>query len=61
MAAVIPVERGIGNGVSGNANNTQPNGKNSSETFPRENFTGVCSQELLARGSELLKRTRNGN
>ncbi|KAL6338267.1 hypothetical protein AAG906_018535 [Vitis piasezkii] len=61
VAAVIPVERGIGNGVSGNANNTQPNGKNSSETFPRENFIGVCSQELLARGSELLKRTRNGD
>ncbi|CAH9081150.1 unnamed protein product [Cuscuta europaea] len=26
-----------------------------------ENFLGVCNQELLARGRELLKRTRNGD
>ncbi|XP_058106140.1 VAN3-binding protein-like isoform X2 [Magnolia sinica] len=51
IAAVIPVEKGMG---------TTPNGSYSGELVPEENFLGVCSQELLARGSELLKRTRKG-
>ena len=61
VASVTPVERGMGNGANGNANNNHPNGKKSIESFPREYSIGVCNQELLARGSELLKRTRNGN
>lgn len=32
----------------------------SDEPVPEENFLGLCSQELLARGTELLKRTRKG-
>ena len=32
----------------------------SGELAPEENFLGLCSQELLARGTELLKRTRQG-
>jgi len=28
---------------------------------PEENFLGLCSQEVLARGTELLKSTRKGN
>ncbi|PIA31651.1 hypothetical protein AQUCO_04900152v1 [Aquilegia coerulea] len=53
IAAVIPVERGMGVG-----NNGHPNGNYSGELVPEENFLGICSQELLARGCELLKRTR---
>ncbi|KAL3812571.1 hypothetical protein ACJIZ3_013839 [Penstemon smallii] len=51
VAAVIPVEKG--NGGS--------NGSSSGELVPEENFLGICSRELLARGSELLKKTRNGD
>ncbi|CAN1193305.1 VAN3-binding protein [Linum perenne] len=55
VAAVIPLERGItvvGGGGS--------NGSSSGELVPEENFLGICSRELLARGCELLKRTRTG-
>ncbi|CAN1797191.1 VAN3-binding protein [Linum perenne] len=31
------------------------------ELVPEENFLGICSRELLARGCELLKRTRTGS
>ncbi|CAN1310407.1 VAN3-binding protein [Linum perenne] len=50
-----PLERGItvvGGGGS--------NGSSSGELVPEENFLGICSRELLARGCELLKRTRTG-
>lgn len=33
----------------------------SDEYMPEENFLGICNQELLARGTELLKRTRKGD
>lgn len=33
----------------------------SDEFTPEENFLGLCNQELLARGTELLKRTRKGD
>ncbi|URD98256.1 hypothetical protein MUK42_28856 [Musa troglodytarum] len=66
IAAVIPVEKG------GAANNNHHRRRmqekeldsNSSsvsgELVAEENFLGLCSQELLARGTELLKRTRKG-
>ncbi|KAH7661446.1 Pleckstrin-like plant domain-containing protein [Dioscorea alata] len=75
IAAVIPVERGGGGvGVNG-AYVEEKNKKKSSsdggvdeddeslsgEVFADENFLGLCSQELLARGTELLKRTRKGD
>ncbi|XP_077245380.1 VAN3-binding protein-like isoform X2 [Tasmannia lanceolata] len=53
IAAVTPVEKG--NGGSGNF---------SGELLPQEdnmNLLGLCSRELLARGTELLKRTRKGS
>uniref|UniRef100_A0A118K270 Uncharacterized protein n=1 Tax=Cynara cardunculus var. scolymus TaxID=59895 RepID=A0A118K270_CYNCS len=54
IAAVIPVDRGLKESKS------QGNSSGSSEQLPiEENFLGICNQELLARGSELLKRTRN--
>ncbi|KAG1347723.1 VAN3-binding protein [Cocos nucifera] len=67
IAAVIPVEKG---GMGGHHNHRHnkhqkeldSNGSSlSDELVPEEeNFLGLCSQELLARGTELLKRTRKG-
>ncbi|XXG77072.1 hypothetical protein AAC387_Pa08g1303 [Persea americana] len=52
IAAVTPVEKGMGN---------QAHGSFSGELPLEENFLGFSSQDqLLARGSELLKRTRKG-
>lgn len=61
IAAVIPVEKGVGLGVCGKANTDQLNGNFSGEICPADNFPVICNQDLLARGSELLKRTRKGN
>ncbi|KAA8550828.1 hypothetical protein F0562_002512 [Nyssa sinensis] len=61
IAAVIPVERGMGMKDSGDGNNDLANSNSSGEPVSEENFLGVCNQELLARGSELLKRTRKGD
>ena len=58
IAAVIPVEKGMG--VGGNGSNGTSNSSFSGELVPEENFLGICSRELLARGCELLKRTRKG-
>lgn len=55
IAAVIPVEKGMASGNGGGSN-----GSSSGELIPEENFLGICSRELLARGGELLKRTRKG-
>lgn len=70
IAAVIPVEKNLGGGGSGGIGNSNGNGSNGSngssnssfsgEIVPEENFLGICSRELLARGCELLKRTRTG-
>ncbi|KAF3456942.1 hypothetical protein FNV43_RR01596 [Rhamnella rubrinervis] len=59
IAAVIPVEKGVG--VGGNGSNGNSNSSFSGELVPEENFLGICSRELLARGCELLKRTRKGD
>ncbi|KAM7256440.1 hypothetical protein ACFE04_012181 [Oxalis oulophora] len=64
IAAVLPVEKGIGVcGKTGYNNNINRTGNQSfsEELAVGENFIGVCSQELLAKGSELLKRTRKGD
>ncbi|KAI4369649.1 hypothetical protein MLD38_018070 [Melastoma candidum] len=63
IAAVIPVEKGIGSahGNGNNGSNSSSNSSNSGELVPEENFLGICSRELLARGCELLKRTRKGD
>lgn len=58
IAAVIPVDKGPSQNevkaTAGNAGYCE-------EVYPEENFLSACNQELLARGTELLKRTRNGN
>ncbi|ESW15300.1 hypothetical protein PHAVU_007G061200 [Phaseolus vulgaris] len=71
IAAVIPVEKNLGAGGMSNNNldnnninnssNGNSNGSFSGELVPEENFLGTCSRELLARGVELLKRTRKGD
>ncbi|KAK1315330.1 hypothetical protein QJS10_CPA06g01620 [Acorus calamus] len=67
IAAVIPVEKGGVRNHNSHHNNhhlqkTQSDSSSySEEIVPEENFLGVCSQELLARGAELLKRTRKGS
>ncbi|XP_024960214.1 VAN3-binding protein-like isoform X2 [Cynara cardunculus var. scolymus] len=44
-----------------NGTGSSSNGSFSDEFVPEENFLGICSRELLARGCELLKRTRKGD
>lgn len=58
IASVIPVDKVIG--VPNGGSNGSSNGSFSGELVPEENFLGICSRELLARGCELLKRTRKG-
>ncbi|KAL4296269.1 hypothetical protein GQ457_12G003680 [Hibiscus cannabinus] len=58
IAAVIPMDKGGGNA---NGSNGSSNGGFSGELLPDENFLGICSRELLAKGCELLKRTRKGD
>ncbi|KAJ9188091.1 hypothetical protein P3X46_003484 [Hevea brasiliensis] len=60
VAAVIPTERGLG--ICGAGNNNGYHSRNySGEVVYGENFLGACNLEFLARGSELLKRTRKGD
>ncbi|KAG4907810.1 hypothetical protein AAZX31_20G137800 [Glycine max] len=63
IAAVIPVEKNLAAGGvnNNNASNGNSNSSFSGELVPEENFLGICSRELLARGCELLKRTRKGD
>ncbi|KAL8128930.1 hypothetical protein V2J09_018085 [Rumex salicifolius] len=57
IAAVLPMEKG----VAGDANGSIGSGSsNSDELYPEENILGIRRRELLAKGSELLKRTRTG-
>ncbi|KAJ6324092.1 hypothetical protein OIU76_011402 [Salix suchowensis] len=60
IAAVIPVDKGLAV-AGGNGSNGSSNGSLSGELVPEENFLGICCRELLARGCELLKRTRKGD
>ncbi|XP_031100956.1 VAN3-binding protein-like [Ipomoea triloba] len=60
IATVIPVEKGTATGA-GSSNSSNNNNNGYSEGLDvEENFLGACNQELLARGRELLKRTRDG-
>jgi hypothetical protein len=61
VAAVTPLEKGMGIGFCGKGNNGHPSSSSSGELAPLENFLGNYGLDLLARGSELLKRTRKGN
>lgn len=60
IAAVIPVERNLG--ASGGNGNGSSHSSFSGELVPEDIFSGtIYSRELLARGCELLKRTRKGD
>lgn len=61
IAAVTPLEKGMGIGICGKVNNGHPSSSSSGELAPGENYLGICSQDFLAKGTELLKRTRKGN
>ncbi|KAL3628434.1 hypothetical protein CASFOL_027480 [Castilleja foliolosa] len=63
VAATIPMEKGLSIGGGGNNNNSSSNSSGSycEELVPEENFLAACNQEMLARGTELLKRTRKGD
>ncbi|KAJ0052225.1 hypothetical protein Pint_03260 [Pistacia integerrima] len=61
VAAVLPVERGTGGSVGARGNNSHHNHSLSGELAPGDGFLSACSQEFLAKGSELLKRTRTGD
>ncbi|GLU03564.1 hypothetical protein SLE2022_207560 [Rubroshorea leprosula] len=61
IAAVLPAERGLATGVCGKSNNGHSNQNYSGELIAADDFLSSCSQELLAKGSELLKRTRKGD
>ncbi|XP_073301115.1 VAN3-binding protein-like isoform X2 [Primulina huaijiensis] len=60
IASVIPVDKGM-RVVNGGSDNGSSNDSFSGELVPGENFLGICSRELLAKGCELLKRTRKGD
>lgn len=61
ITAVTPLDRSIGIGMCGKTKNSNSSTSDSGEIINGENFLGACNLELLARGSELLKRTRKGN
>lgn len=62
IAAVLPVERGsgFGPGTKGESDRSQSGSSSSAASLQGDDFHGLCNEELLARGSELLKRTRKG-
>lgn len=64
IASVIPMDKGITStgGCSNvhNGSNGSSSSSHSGELTQPENFLGTCSREWLARGCELLKRTRKG-
>ncbi|CAN8275198.1 unnamed protein product [Cochlearia groenlandica] len=67
IASVIPMDKELtSNGVcSSNVVNGSNGGSSSSHSgellVQQESFLGTCSREWLARGCELLKRTRKGD
>ncbi|KAL6500519.1 hypothetical protein OROHE_025885 [Orobanche hederae] len=61
VAAAIPIERGLGFVAGNNNGSSNSSGGFCEELLPEENFLAACNQEMLARGTELLKRTRKGD
>ncbi|CAN8232100.1 unnamed protein product [Cochlearia groenlandica] len=66
IASVIPMDKGLTptggcNNVNNGSNNGSSSSSHSGELIQHESFLGTCSREWLARGCELLKRTRKGD
>lgn len=61
IAAVLPAEKGASSALCGQVETKHSDSSFSGELpMTGEDFLGVCNQELLAKGTELLKRTRGG-
>jgi len=62
MTASLPVERGsgFGSGTKIESDRSLTGSSSSEASLHGDNFLGLSNEELLARGSELLKRTRKG-
>jgi len=64
IASVIPMDKGINPGgcsnVNGNGSYVSSSSSHSGEFLVEDNFLGHCNREWLARGGQLLKRTRKG-
>lgn len=66
IASVIPMDKGINPGgcsnvnSNGNGSNGSSSSSHSGEFLAEDNFLGHCNREWLARGCQLLKRTRKG-
>ncbi|KAG2325339.1 hypothetical protein Bca52824_008067 [Brassica carinata] len=62
IAAALPADKGASSALCGQVE-TKHSGSSFSGELPiaGEDFLGVCNQELLAKGTELLKRTRGGD
>ncbi|XP_024015324.1 VAN3-binding protein isoform X2 [Eutrema salsugineum] len=67
IASVIPMDKGINPGgcsnvnTNGNSSNGSSSSSHSGEFVAEDSFLGHCSREWLARGCQLLKRTRKGD
>ncbi|CAH8269594.1 unnamed protein product [Arabidopsis lyrata] len=62
IAAVLPAEKGTSSALCGQVDTKHSDSSFSGELpVAGEDFLGVCNQELLAKGTELLKRTRGGD
>ncbi|CAA7030447.1 unnamed protein product [Microthlaspi erraticum] len=63
IAAVLPpAEKGASSALCGQVETKHSDSSFSGELpIAGEDFLGVCNQELLAKGTELLKRTRGGD
>lgn len=61
IATVLPAEKGTSSALCGQVDTKHSDSSFSGELpMAGEDFLGVCNQELLAKGTELLKRTRGG-
>ncbi|CAH2062972.1 unnamed protein product [Thlaspi arvense] len=62
IAAALPAEKGASSALCGQVETKHSDSSFSGELpIAGEDFLGVCNQELLAKGTELLKRTRGGD
>ncbi|XP_019082823.1 PREDICTED: VAN3-binding protein isoform X2 [Camelina sativa] len=62
IAAVTPAEKGTNSALCGQVDTKHSDSSFSGELpMAGEDFFGACNQELLAKGTELLKRTRGGD
>ncbi|XP_038888345.1 VAN3-binding protein-like [Benincasa hispida] len=62
ISSVLPVEKGVPMGVKGNNIHHSNDGHNQEPDLHQpENFLFAHTQDFLARGTELLKRTRKGD